>query len=137
MAAGKGVSRPRDRERYSAAGQIGKRLARILSDKPGQDRVLDVFGKVAALAEDDISVVFVAFIDGGLHGEGDFVHRISRVRGFRGKHIVPRFRLGIEDRHAVSAGVRHTLLVIEILGIHDAERLVAVGDRRNAAVGVR
>ena len=98
MAAGKGVSRPRDRERYSAAGQIGKRLARrILSDKPGQDRVLDVFGKVAARAEDDISVVFVAFIDGGLHGEGDFVHRISRVRGFRGKHIVPRFRLGIED----------------------------------------
>ena len=50
MAAGKGVSRPRDRERYSAAGQIGKRLARILSDKPGQDRVLDIFGKVAALA---------------------------------------------------------------------------------------
>ena len=33
--------------------------------------------------------------------------------------------------------MRHTLLVIEILGIHDAERLVAVGDRRNAAVGVR
>ena len=137
MAAGAGVIRPRDRERYSVAGQIGKRLARILSDKPGQDRVLDIFGKVAALAEDDIAVVFVAFIDGGLHGEGDFVHRISRVRGFRGKHIVPRFRLGIEDRHAVSAGVRHTLLVIEILGIHDAERLVAVGDRRNAAVGVR
>ena len=137
MAAGAGVIRPRDRERYSVAGQIGKRLARILSDKPGQDRVLDIFGKVAALAEDDIAVVFVAFIDGGLHGEGDFVHRISRVRGFRGKHIVRRLRFGIEDRHAVSAGMRHPLLVIEIRGIHDAERLVAVGDRRDVAVLVR
>ena len=140
MAAGAGVIRPRDRERYSAAGQLGKRLARILPDKPGQDRVLDVFGKVAALAEDDIAVVFVILREADLHGKRDFVNGIVRRASalrFRGEHIVRRLRSGIEDRHAVSAGMRHTLLVIEILGIHDAERTICLGDLRNAAVHVR